>query len=115
MSNIESKMNWQVKQYMDGTIQYEVHDTGERYGTVCVPTGGGKTLSSLRYSLEHAKKYHKDVTYCGEFDEAAKTAFKMLSEPSGSDYPDGYIFVTMGAGNNWQVGTKVLRMLETKN
>ena len=64
---------------------------------------------------EHAKKYHKDVTYCGEFDEAAKTAFKMLSEPSGSDYPDGYIFVTMGAGNNWQVGTKVLRMLETKN
>ena len=61
---------------------------------------------------EHARKYHSDVTYCGEFDEAAQTALKMLNEPSGKEYPDGYLFVTMGAGNNWQVGTKVLEELK---
>lgn len=60
---------------------------------------------------EHAKKYHKDVTYAGEFDEAADAGFKFLSEPSGSSYPDGYVFVTMGAGDNWKVGTKILGKL----
>lgn len=65
----------------------------------------GQTLA------ERAKQYHADVTYCGEFDEASETAFKMLQKPSGSRYPEGYIFVTMGAGNNWQVGTKLLEKL----
>ena len=53
MASIESKMDWQVKQYMDGTIQYEVHDTGERYGTVCVPTGGGKSGMMIRDMIWH--------------------------------------------------------------
>ena len=60
---------------------------------------------------EHAKKYHKDVSYAGEFDEAADVGFKILSEPSGFSYPDGYVFVTMGAGDNWKVGTKILGKL----
>lgn len=60
---------------------------------------------------EHAKKYHKDVVYAGEFEQAAETGLKYLCEPSGKEYKDGYIFVTMGAGDNWKVGVKILEAL----
>ncbi|MBR1402694.1 MAG: UDP-N-acetylmuramate--L-alanine ligase [Treponema sp.] len=60
---------------------------------------------------EHAKKYHGDVSYAGEFSEAAKLGLRFLSEPSGADFPDGYVFVTMGAGDNWKVGAKILEKL----
>lgn len=60
---------------------------------------------------EHAKKYHRDVSYAKEFDEAAELGLKDLSEPSGEAFPDGYVFVTMGAGDNWKVGKKILDRL----
>ncbi len=60
---------------------------------------------------EHAAKYHKDVSYCEEFDEAAQKSLQMLNEPSGSAYPEGYLFVTMGAGDNWKVADKIMEQL----
>ena len=60
---------------------------------------------------DHAKKYHKDVSYAGEFGEAAELGLSFLSEPSGKDFPDGYVFVTMGAGDNWKVGVKLMEKL----
>jgi len=60
---------------------------------------------------ERTKKYHKDVSYAGEFDEACELGLKILSEPRDEKYPDGYIFVTMGAGDNWKVGKKLLEKL----
>ena len=64
---------------------------------------------------EHAKKYHSDVHYAGEFDEAAELGLKILSKNSGSHFPEGYIFVTMGAGDNWKVGKKILELLESES
>ena len=61
---------------------------------------------------EHAAKYHKYVIYAKEFDEAASKALELLQQPAGSEYPDGYLFVTMGAGDNWKVGTKVIESLK---
>ena len=58
---------------------------------------------------EHAKKYHKDVSFAAEFDEASELGLKFLNEPSGAK--DGYVFVTMGAGDNWKVGKKILERL----
>ncbi|MCR5172637.1 MAG: UDP-N-acetylmuramate--L-alanine ligase [Treponema sp.] len=61
---------------------------------------------------EHACKYHKNVLYAKEFEEAASLAKKLLDEPSGKEYPDGYLFVTMGAGDNWKVGSKLIELLK---
>ena len=76
------------------------------YGSAREDASAAKVTGEIL--AEHASKYHGDVTYCGEFDEAAAKGYEMLNEDSGKEYPDGYVFVTMGAGNNWQVGTKIL-------
>ena len=47
--------------------------------------------------------------YKGEFDEAA--AFILGEISKKSPLSDGYVVVTMGAGDNWKVGKKVLEML----
>lgn len=79
------------------------------YGSAREDASAAKVTGEIL--AEHAKKYHKDVLYAGEFDEAAELGLKMLSEPSGGEYPDGYVFVTMGAGDNWKVGKSILEKL----
>ena len=60
---------------------------------------------------EHTMKYHSNVKYCDGFEEAAEVGLKELSEPSGAKYPEGYLFVTMGAGDNWKVGKLIMDKL----
>ena len=50
-----------------------------------VPTGGGKTLSSLRYALEHSKKFDKDrifyiIPFTTIIDQNAKEIKNILGE-----------------------------------
>lgn len=80
------------------------------YGSARENAGAANVTGEIL--AEHAKKYHKDVTYAGEFDEAASYGLKFLSESSGKDFPEGYVFVTMGAGDNWKVGKTILERLE---
>ncbi len=61
---------------------------------------------------DRAKEKHGCVVYAEEFDEAAEVALRMLGEESGAK--DGYLFVTMGAGDNWKVGKNVLSKLSSK-
>ena len=61
---------------------------------------------------ERARMHHPSVVYAGEFDEAASVGLSLLSEPSGAR--DGYLFVTMGAGDNWKVGRAILDELGGK-
>ena len=65
----------------------------------------GKTLA------DEAGKCHKDVHYKEEFDEAAAFGADLLSKKAGDAYPNGYLFVTMGAGDNWKVAQKIMEKL----
>lgn len=60
---------------------------------------------------DHASKYHPNVIYAEEFDEAAEKGLELLEQPLDAKYPDGYLFVTMGAGDNWKVGKKIIDLL----
>ena len=65
----------------------------------------GKTLA------DEASKCHKDVHYKEEFDEAAAFGADLLSQKAGDQFPKGYLFVTMGAGDNWKVAQKIIDKL----
>lgn len=51
----------------------------------------------------------KNVHYYDEILEAADFAKAELEKPLGSEYPDGYLFITMGAGDNWKLGKELLK------
>lgn len=53
---------------------------------------------------ERAKMHHKHVVYAEQFDEAAKIGREILSQMPMRQYPNGCLFVTMGAGDNYLVG-----------
>ncbi len=60
---------------------------------------------------EHAKKYHNNVHYYKEILDAKDFALSELRKNPGKEYPNGYLFVTMGAGDNWKIGKALLEEL----
>lgn len=67
----------------------------------------GKTL------YEEACKNHGDVHYFEEILDAKDFVLSELEKPLDSaKYPDGYLFVTMGAGDNWKLGKAILENLK---
>ena len=51
----------------------------------------------------------KDVHYYEEILDASDFVKAELEKAPGSEYPDGYLFVTMGAGDNWKLGKEILK------
>lgn len=51
----------------------------------------------------------QNVHYYEEILDAADFAKAELEKPLGPEYPDGYLFITMGAGDNWKLGKEILK------
>lgn len=63
--------------------------------------------------FEKTKEYFKNVHYFEEILDASDFVLELLdSTLDKTKYPDGYLFVTMGAGDNWKLGKKILEELE---
>mgnify|MGYP003429448628 FL=1 len=62
----------------------------------------GKTL------FEETKNYSDNVHYFEEILDAKDFVQQELNKPLSPEYPDGYLFVTMGAGDNWKLGKAIL-------
>ena len=58
---------------------------------------------------ERTRAHNPCTVYAGDFEQAADLVLAELSKPSGKS--DGYLFVTMGAGDNWKVGKLLLEKL----
>lgn len=66
----------------------------------------GRTL------FEKTSENFKNVHYFEEILDAEDFVLEKLNEKlDSSKYPDGYLFVTMGAGDNWKLGRKILEDL----
>lgn len=73
----------------------------------------GRTL--YEETVKHAKLSGAEpskVHYFEEPSDAVDFIYNKLNEPLSKRYNDGYIFVTMGAGDNWKVGKAILEKLK---
>ncbi len=72
----------------------------------------GKTLyDQVKNHLQNQKNANlqaENVFYFEEILDAKNLAQDLLESPLEEKYPDGYLFVTMGAGDNWKLGKAIL-------
>ena len=73
----------------------------------------GRTLYDK--TIEHQKQVgtiaskHNAIYYTQEILDAKSIAEMELEKPLPPEYPDGYLFVTMGAGDNWKLGKEIFK------
>lgn len=95
INRLETHLNqWQVKYPID-QIRKNISDTCQQRGqndtqniyTLTVPTGGGKTLSSLRYALHHAQKHQLDrIIYIIPYTSIIEQNAQAIRDILGDDW-----------------------------
>ena len=65
-----------------------------------------KTIEHQKQAETKASK-HNAIYYTQEILDAKSIAEMELEKKLPPEYPDGYLFVTMGAGDNWKLGKEI--------
>lgn len=79
-----------VRQKISAKCKDAAAARGKGVYSLSIPTGGGKTLSSLRFALEHAKEYELEhiiyvIPYLSILDQNAKVIKEMLGKEFGEE------------------------------
>lgn len=67
----------------------------------------GKTLSDRMKQLYRGGTAGSNIFYFEEPLDCVDFAVEKMSEKLEEKFPDGYLFVTVGAGDNWKVGKEI--------
>ncbi len=67
-----------------------------------------------RKLYEKAKERYTDIHYFEEILDAKPFLLAELNKKAGEKYPEGYLFVTLGAGDNWKIGKALFEELSKK-
>ena len=77
--------------------------------------GSGLSDEDRSYFWANKEKYlgkFITVKYFEEILDGTDFVLSQINEKAGQEYRAGYLFVTMGAGDNWKIGRKVLEIAE---
>ncbi len=91
----------------DKVILHKIYGSArEKIGNVLE---NGKTIDQALF--EKISQHHKDVKYFSEILDGTDYALSELSKTLPSD-KTGYLFVTMGAGDNWKITKEILKRIK---
>lgn len=105
----ESKVNWKREAVLDDCLKKAVEAPG--LFSLTVPTGGGKTLASLAFALEHARRYGQNriiyvIPFTSIIEQNAQVFRQMLGDEAVLEHhcnfiPDESNWQARLAAENW--------------
>ena len=107
MSHTYTRTHALLEEFADSFADADEVILHKIYGSAREQYNGTVTGRSL---YEHTIKNHSNVNYIEDFDETSDYILERIKK-----IEKNILFVTLGAGDNWQVGKLVLKNLETNN
>ena len=110
MSHTYSRTQALLKEFAESTSSADIIILNKIYSSARENASDfeitGKTLydETVKYNKSLGKDTDSCIFYYDDFMDAVDLVKNEICKPVTNEYPDGYLFVTMGAGDNWKLG-----------